>query len=242
MAMEIKGNSDMAHEVSVAQLLSRTKLFGSLGDASRLDVARQMRESSFQTGQSIFARGDVGKDVYLVTEGRVRLSVLSSEGRELTFFNAGPGDVFGEIAALDGRRRTADATAVGPVRAMTLSHTSLQHLVATWPEFAGAVITFLCSRIRETDIQLEGVALHRIEVRLARFLLGLLRQRETGVVSDRETIDIGMSQGELALLLGPSRPKVNTALTVLEEMDAIRRQETLVDCNVKILMELGEFD
>ncbi len=79
-------------------------------------------------------------------------------------------------------------------------------------------------------------------MRLARFLLGLLRQRETGVVSDRETIDIGMSQGELALLLGASRPKVNAALTVLEEMDAIRRQDTLVDCNVKILMELGEFD
>jgi CRP/FNR family cyclic AMP-dependent transcriptional regulator len=74
-----------------------------------------MREASFQAGQAIFARGDSGTDIYLVTEGRVRLSVLSAEGRELSFSYAGPGDLFGEIAALDGGGRTADATPLGPV-------------------------------------------------------------------------------------------------------------------------------
>lgn len=207
-----------------------------------MDVARQMREASFHSGQSIFARGDIGKDVYLVTEGRVRLSVLSSEGRELTFSHAGPGDVFGEIAALDGGRRTADATAVTPVRAMTLSHTALLRLLEESRGFAQAMITFLCARIRETDIQLEGVALHRIEVRLARFLLGMLKQREGAITAAREKIDIGMSQGELALLLGASRPKVNAALTLLEEMDAIRRQDTLIDCDVAELRRMAEIE
>lgn len=207
-----------------------------------MDVARQMREASFHSGQSIFARGDIGKDVYLVTEGRVRLSVLSSEGRELTFSHAGPGDVFGEIAALDGGRRTADATAVTPVRAMTLSHTALLRLLEESRGFAQAMITFLCARIRETDIQLEGVALHRIEVRLARFLLGMLKQREGAITAAREKIDIGMSQGELALLLGASRPKVNAALTLLEEMDAIRRQDTLIDCDVAELRRMAEVE
>jgi CRP/FNR family cyclic AMP-dependent transcriptional regulator len=207
-----------------------------------MDVARQMREASFHSGQSIFARGDIGKDVYLVTEGRVRLSVLSSEGRELTFSHAGPGDVFGEIAALDGGRRTADATAVTPVRAMTLSHTALSRLLEESRGFAQAMITFLCARIRETDIQLEGVALHRIEVRLARFLLGMLKQREGTITAAREKIDIGMSQGELALLLGASRPKVNAALTLLEEMDAIRRQDTVIDCDVAELRRMAEIE
>jgi CRP-like cAMP-binding protein len=232
----------MSSSIAVAQLLARTKLFGALGEAGCMDVARQMREASFHSGQSIFARGDIGKDVYLVTEGRVRLSVLSSEGRELTFSHAGPGDVFGEIAALDGGRRTADATAVTPVRAMTLSHTALLRLLEESRGFAQAMITFLCARIRETDIQLEGVALHRIEVRLARFLLGMLKQREGAITAAREKIDIGMSQGELALLLGASRPKVNAALTLLEEMDAIRRQDTLIDCDVAELRRMAEVE
>ena len=226
----------------VAQMLLNTKLFGKLGENSRLDIAKQMRETSFGAGQSIFARGDSGKDVYLVIDGRVRLSVLSSEGRELTFSHAGPGDVFGEIAAIDGGLRTADATAVTPVKAMTLSHTMLIRLLETSPAFASAAAAFLCARIRETDLQFEGVALHRIEVRLARFLLGLLRQRESSGKLAREKVDLGMSQGELALLLGASRPKVNAALTLLEDMGAITRNDTVVDCDLAELRRMAEFE
>ncbi len=232
----------MVPPASVAQLLCNTKLFGNLDDDSRLEIARQMREASFSAGQSIFARGDIGKEVYLVLEGRVRLSVLSSEGRELTFSHAARGEVFGEIAALDGGLRTADATAVSAVKAMTMSHTTLKRLVQTSPPFAEAAIAFLCSRIRETDLQLEGVALHRIEVRLARFLLGMLRQRSGEGRSGREKIDLGMSQGELALLLGASRPKVNAALTLLEDLEAISRQDSLIDCDIAELRRMAEFD
>ena len=226
----------------VAQMLLNTKLFGKLDDDTRLDVAKQMRESSFGAGQSIFARGDSGKEVYLVLEGRVRLSVLSSEGRELTFSHSGPGEIFGEIAALDGGLRTADATAVTPTKAMTLSHTMLIRLLETSPAFAAATTAFLCARLRETDLQFEGVALHRIEVRLARFLLGLIRQRDVTRTAAREKVDLGMSQGELALLLGASRPKVNAALTMLEDMGAIARRDTIVDCDLAELKRMAELE
>ena len=232
----------MTPHANIAQMLGTAKLFGKLDEASRLDIARQMREASFSAGQSIFARGDAGTEVYLVLDGRVRLSVLSSEGRELSFTHAARGDVFGEIAALDGGVRTADATAVTAVRAMTLSHTALKRLVQTSPAFAEAAIAFLCSRIRETDLQLEGVALHRIEVRLARFLLRMLRQRHGVTQSGRAKIDLGMSQGELALLLGASRPKVNAALMLLEDLEAIRRQDTIIECDIEELRRLAELD
>jgi CRP/FNR family cyclic AMP-dependent transcriptional regulator len=233
---------EMTNGPNIAELLNRTKLFGTLAEAERLAIARQMRETSYRAGQAIFARGDLGRDVYLVLGGRVRLSVLSGEGRELTFSHAAPGDVFGEIAALDGGVRTAEATAVTATRAMTLSHTALRRLLETSPAFANAAIGFLCSRIRETDLQLEAVALHRIEVRLARFLLGLLKQKEGAKSGVRQVVDIGMSQGELALLLGASRPKVNAALTLLEDIAAIRRQDAVVDCDVVELRRIAELD
>ena len=232
----------MTRQESVAALLEQAALFRGLTEADRLSVARHMREAAYQAGPSIFARGDLGKDVCLVLEGRVRLSVLSTEGRELSFSYAGPGDVFGEIAALDGGGRTADATAVTAVRAMTLAHTALQQLIATTPALASAAIAFLCHRIREADFQLEGVALHRIEVRLARFLLGLVRQHERAGAAAHQTIDLGMTQGELALLLGASRPKVCAALALLQDMDAIRRRDASVECDLARLREIAELD
>ena len=80
--------------------------------ADRKAVAREMRPEAYDAGQVMYSRGDPGRDVYLVTAGRVRLSVLTVEGRELSFSHAEAGAVFGEIAALDGGARTADATAV----------------------------------------------------------------------------------------------------------------------------------
>ena len=102
---------------SVVALLGRSQLFGPIDEASRKTIVRQMRETSFSSGQVIFARGDAGGEVYLVLEGRVRLSVLSMEGRELSFAHASEGSVFGEIAALDNGVRTADATAITRVQA-----------------------------------------------------------------------------------------------------------------------------
>lgn len=224
----------------VAQLLGKSQLFEPLPPAARQRVAKQMRPASFGAGQAIFSRGDEGNEVYLVLQGRVRLSVLSVEGRELSFTHAGPGDIFGEIAALDGGPRTADATAVTDVEAMTLSRAELKRLLETVPELASGVTSLLCNRIRNADLQLEGVALHSIEVRLSRFLLGTLEHQDTRARGPHPTVKLGMSQGELALLLGASRPKVNAALVMLEESGAITREGDRVTCNVEELNRIAE--
>ena len=116
----------MAHVALVIALLGRTDLFRSLSEADRAAVAAQMREVTYDSGQLIFGRGDAGEALYLVLEGRVRLSVLSAEGRVRSFGHAGSGDIFGEIAALDGQVRTADATALTRATIMVLGRSSLK--------------------------------------------------------------------------------------------------------------------
>src|SRR5439155_18367239 len=107
--------SRMAHVALVTTLLGRTDLFRSLNEVDRAAVAAQMREARYHSGQLIFCRGDPGEEMHLVVEGRIRLSVLSLEGRVLSFNHASRGDIFGEIAMLDGQMRTADATALTQV-------------------------------------------------------------------------------------------------------------------------------
>ena len=232
----------MAPKVPVADLLASTSLFGKLDVADRQLVAARMRPVEFDAGQMIFSRGDEGRDVYLVLDGRVKLSILSAEGRELSFHHALAGSVFGEIAALDGGQRTADATALTAVKGMLLPAAALNAIIETNARVAKAAIAFLCERLRETDQNMTAIALDRIELRLARFLVLQLRRTPGAGDKDKVAIDLGMSQGELALLIGASRPKVNAALAALEETGVISRDGAKIVCDVEALEDYAALD
>jgi CRP-like cAMP-binding protein len=229
----------MISKDAAIEMLAKTSLFGPLTDADRRAVAQEMRETAFDAGQVIFARGDPGREIYLVGTGRVRLSILTSEGRELSFAHAEAGQIFGEIAVLDGGMRSADATAVTKVAALTLSKVSVMRLIDTRPVVREAVIRFLCGRVREADHQLEGIALYPIEVRLARFFLAAARQKGPLEPESKVVLELPISQSELALLIGASRPKVNAALVLLEDGGAIERSDGRFTCDIDELEEIA---
>jgi CRP/FNR family cyclic AMP-dependent transcriptional regulator len=233
----------MAHAALVTTLLGRTDLFCSLGEADCGAVAAQMREANYESGQLIFNRGDPGKELHLVVEGRVRLSVLSVEGRVLSFGHAIRGDIFGDIATLDGQSRTADATALTQVTTMTLARASLKRLMETRPELAQAAVASVCRRLRATSDQIEAIVLHLVEARLARFLLTAIALKGKGDAGTQPVaLDLGMSQTELGLLLGASRSKVNEALATLEKLGAIHHTAGHIECNVGALQTVAQGD
>jgi CRP-like cAMP-binding protein len=211
-----------------------------MDEQDRRAIVARMRRVQFQSDQMIFSRGDTGRDIYLVLEGRIRLSVLSSEGRELSFAHAGPGHVFGEIATLDGRERTAGATAISSVQAMSLPREVMLELIEHNPKVAMATIRFLCQRLRDTDQRLEAIALHRIEVRLARLMLSVLKLQGAAPKDGQAKLDLGISQSEVGLLIGASRSKVNTALTALEAMGAITRSGSAYICDIETLKNVAD--
>ena len=227
---------------AVTVLLGKTTLFATLEGADLRSVAQSMRPANFTAGEMIFQRGDPGKELYLVTDGRVRLSILTAEGRELSFAHATAGNVFGEMATLDGRQRSADATAVTKVAAMTLTQPVLNRLIDARPPVARAMITFLCARLRDTDQQLEAIALHPIEVRLARLFLSAIKLQALTPKAGRVELALGMSQSELGLLIGASRPKVNGALAALEDGGAIVKTDAVISCNVARLEQVAEYE
>ena len=229
----------MISKDTVVEMLAQTGLFGSLEESDRRAVAQEMRDAAFNAGQVVFARGDPGREIFFVVSGRVRLSILTAEGRELSFAHAEAGQIFGEIAVLDGGMRSADATAVTRVAALTLSKASLMRLIESRPVVREAVIRFLCSRVREADHQLEGIALYPIEVRLARFFLATTRQKAGATPGAQVVLDLPISQSELALLIGASRPKVNAALALLEDGGAIERSEGGFTCHIDELQSIA---
>ena len=229
----------------VAARLAETALFGPLGPDQLARAAAAMQERSFKPGEVIFCRGGAGRELFLVLEGRVRISINSPDGRALAFNHACKGEIFGEVAVLDGGARSADATALTRVRAAAMSRATLNRIVGTSLPVAQAAIALLCRKLRATSEQLEEVALSPIEKRLARFLLHTLRVRAGDQpggqgMPDRTPLDLGMSQGELALLIGTSRPTVNTALSLLEKERAIKRVGQKLQCDVDRLTQIAE--
>ena len=225
----------MSPQLTAADLLTNAGFFSPLCAEDRQAVALSMRPAAFSAGQVIFLRDDPARDLFLVRKGRVRLSILSSEGRELSLVHATEGDVFGEIALLDGGPRTANATALTEVEALSLSRGALLTLMETRPRIAIAAITFLCGRLRTTDTKIEAIALYPIEARLARFLLSAIQIQSPGAKGKVVRLHLDMSQGELALLLGASRPKVNKALAALEDAEAVRRNGVELTCDLEML-------
>lgn len=222
-------------------LMAAADLFAGLDASDRAAVAAGFREVRHEAGRTLFLTGDPGAELMLVAEGRIRLQRTTAAGRELSVRIAGPGDIVGEIAALDGGPRSADAVAITAVRAHVLARRDLDRLMGERPAFARAVVRFLCGRLRATTEQLEGIALHSIEVRLARFLLEALGDTE-GENGRRPALDLGYSQSELARLIGSSRPKTNLALGALEAAGAIRRTADRLFCDRAALARIAGLD
>jgi CRP-like cAMP-binding protein len=219
-------------------LLASTPLFAGLGADELGLIAEACQERRFAKAEMLFSRGDPGERIYIVREGRVRLAIATSEGRELSFQVAGPGDMFGELAVLDGRPRSAEAVALTAAVCLALEKRDFQRLRASRRAITEAALAFLCRRLREVSDKLEGIALYPLEARLARFLVAALRGREPG--KGRLALELPYSQGELALLIGASRPKLNAALGALEASQAIKRTQDRLFCDVALLTKIAE--
>jgi CRP-like cAMP-binding protein len=229
----------MSQADQVAELLSRAPLFQNLSAQELAACAPHFRKVEFGKNELLFGRGDPGDKVYLIADGRVRLAITTEEGRELSFRHAIEGDLIGEVAALDGETRTADATALTPVTAFVLDRKAFDKIRTEHQSISEAVIRFLCRRLRDTSDQLETIALYPLEVRVARLLLVALGGR-TAPPGKRVPLELGFSQSELAFLLGASRPKINAALGALEDAGAVGRTQDRLFCDPDKLAAIAQ--
>lgn len=223
------------------EMLSRTPLFRDQPATVLQAISAAMQEVHFAAGQVLCERGDPGHALYLITDGRLRISILAADGRELSFAHAVANDIFGEISVLDGSPRSAGATALSDVTAFSLSRSDFNALVDQHGTLARSVIRFLCARLREVSDRLEDIALLPLEARLARFFLNKLASASSKATpAAKPRVALGMSQSELALLLGASRPKVNAALMALTDTGAIKRAGEAFACDARLLAEVAQ--
>ncbi|MBN9031724.1 MAG: Crp/Fnr family transcriptional regulator [Rhizobiales bacterium 63-7] len=205
--------------------------------AAIADIATHRK---WPAGTVIFQRGDEGNYMLAIASGRVKLSLISPQGKELAIRHMEPGTILGEMAILDGEPRSADATTVTATEGYVLAKRDLLPIITTRPGTAETVIRFLCARIRETTERLETMALYDLDSRVARFFLATLRQIHGHELPDQANLQLSLSQTEIAAIVGCSRPKMNRALASLEDAGAITRRDGIVGCDIGRLVRIAE--
>jgi CRP/FNR family transcriptional regulator, cyclic AMP receptor protein len=161
--------------------------------------------------ETIFQKGDPGDSMMAVLRGRVKICAYSSEGRELVLNIIDRGGVFGEIALLDGRPRTADAAALEETELLVLQRVRFMPFLASNPELMARLFAVLCGRLRQTSENLEDALFREAPSRVAR---GLLRLADGfgRPVAGGIRIELKLSQQQIGSLIGISRESVNKQL------------------------------
>ncbi|VUX46946.1 Transcriptional regulator, Crp/Fnr family [Candidatus Defluviicoccus seviourii] len=205
---------------AVRDLLGQHFLLKHLTAAELDQLARMAITRLCRPNEAVFLKGDPGNSMMAVVHGRVRICSYSSEGREVILNVINPGEVFGEIALIDGGSRTADAFAMDATELVVLSRRDFLPFLERNPQVCIKLLEVLCERLRATSAQVEDFFFLDLRSRLAKRLLAAAdHAANNGAGGDPGTVRL--SQHMLASMIGTSREAVNKQLRAWEEAGLI---------------------
>jgi CRP-like cAMP-binding protein len=200
--------------------LRSASVFEALTEGELDQILEVATERRVRRSQMIFQKGDAGSSMMAVLSGHVRISAVSADGKEVTLNVINPGEVFGEIALLDGKPRSADANATEDTTLLVVERRSFLPLLADNPDLSLRLLAVLCDRVRRTSVALEEIALFDLPARLARVLLKLAadygKPKGAGV-----RIDFKLSQRDLSNLVASTRESVNKQLRIWRDQKVV---------------------
>ena len=216
----------------LVRILHATDLFGSVPADELEAVAAASRLRVFRRGQVVCTAGQPGDTVIVVVSGRLKVVVRSAEGGELTLTVVQPGGVFGELAAVDGGPRSADAETLEESRLLLIPREVVQDMCARVPAVSLAVAKSLAATLRRLTEGTSDLVFLDLPRRVAKVLLSQPPD-EHGVIR------LKMSQEQLAHQAAGTRQSVNAALRGFERRGWIETHDRAV--TVKQAAALSRF-
>jgi CRP/FNR family transcriptional regulator, cyclic AMP receptor protein len=221
------------------RLLGNCVLFRGLDAEERAAIAAQARIRSFEAGETVFNLGSPGDHMMAVLSGTIRISVPSPDGKELVLTIIQPGEVFGELAVLDGKERSADAIAETACTLAMLYRSDVLSFFQRNPSAWLKLVEVLCQRLRRTDQAFAEVALLQFPIRLAKMMLRLAEVRTSSTPATAAKIHF--SQRELANMVGSTRESVNRCLRNWQRRGIVQISEgSIVVMNQDALEDIAE--
>ena len=212
-------------------------LLAGLSDAALAEVAKVCHFRLYRAKQTVMSRADLDRDCYLVLTGRLRVVAHSPAGREVSFRDTGAGEIIGEIAALDGRPRSATVVALQDSLLARLSPEDLQALMRRHWLICDRMLRRLAGSTRSLTERLYELSTLSVQQRLCAELLRLALAAD-GASSDRVVLHPAPSHQELAARISSYREQVTRELTELARAGVLSRdREQIVIEDLRRLAE-----
>lgn len=209
---------------TAVELLKSVTLFADLEEGELERFSQVAVPRSFPAGTRVFHEGDDSDACYIVKQGSFRVTREHSDGRAITLATLGPGEIFGELAMLDGDQRSASAEALTEGELLALPANDVRALLARHPEISLKLVAGLVRRLRAANVRLSRQSFQTVPSRVAGILVQLSREAQdgSGEGDATEEVTINMNQTDLAQLAGTSRESVSRFLAELERAGVVR--------------------
>lgn len=208
------------------RLFEGHSLFGKLPQADLDALLLHARVERYSAGRVIFSKGSPGRSMMAILSGSVRISTPSPAGPDIVLTMLAAGEIFGEIALLDGADRTADATAISDCELLVLDHRDFVPFLERRADLCLLLLRLLCQRLRRTDQQVQEAMFGRLEGRIA---MALLRLAQDAPPAGASAITLRITQQELAGMVGAARESVNKQLHVWQKDGVLRLGKRLIE-------------
>lgn len=206
----------------LAETMASVPFFSGLDAASLERVGRGMRTRRFRRGEVIFHLGDPGDALFIVMGGAIKIMLPSDSGDEAILATLRAGDVFGELALLDGAPRSATATALEPTETLVLPRDQFRELLATEPAIRDALLASIAGELRRLTNHVEELHFLDITGRLASRLARLAAESGKKLSDGSVRLGSPLTQGDLAAMIGCTRQSVNKLLGMFTDDGLIR--------------------
>ena len=202
--------------MDIAALRKRSVIFEALSEEETTAIMHMARIVNHPARQTVFQEGEPGDHLLVVMHGRVKVSLASQEGKEAILSILEPGDVFGEMALLDGEPRSATVTTMEKCSFLVLLRRDFLPFLERNPQVAFKLLAALSRRLRATNDKVGSLSFLNLPARLARILINL-GQQYGKLTGEGIAIAIKLSQEELGNLVGVSRESVNRQIRLWVE-------------------------
>src|SRR5438874_10627018 len=222
---------------SKLSVLRKHPIFCDLEPEALDQLCRYAKHITLKRGASIFCKGDPGNSLFAVISGTVKISISSPDGRNAILNLIGPGEIFGDIAVLDGAPRSADATANTNCEFFVIDRREFLPFVRSQPALSMKFIELLCARLRWTSEQVEQIILQNLPGRLASALLRLTEKHKLGP----QGRTIAITQQEISEMVGMTRESINKQLRAWAAREWVRLEHgAIVVLKAEPLQTLAE--
>lgn len=200
-------------EITHSDALSEIGVFGALDGAAKRAIAAECHWHKIKRDKQIIGHQDQSDDVYFLVQGTVRAISYSFEGKEVSFRDIGPGEIFGEYAAIDGGERSANIYALTDIFAGSLSGAAFRAILARYPEVSLAVMQLLTRQTRELTKRIFEFSAFAVKNRIHAELLRLaLASRPAGNSAEISKMP---THAELASRISTHREAITRELSAL---------------------------